>query len=259
MEKFKKIINLIFKRFNLKLIKYSNYKKLIINETKAFDLKIINSINKKRNVINAIKYLPFSHSQLRQDIFVLNETNFKKNGLFVEFGAANGVSNSNTFLLEKKFNWKGILVEPAKSFLKELKKKRNCHIENKIVFKDSKSKLMFCETYNPELSSINQNHYYNRDFVKFKYKLQTISLNDLLRKYNMPKIIDYLSIDTEGSEFDILNNFKFEEFKFRIITCEHNFSTNRKKIFNLLSKNNYTRKYTEISQFEDWYVNTNII
>lgn len=45
----------------------------------------------------------------------------------------------------------------------------------------------------------------------------------------MPKIIDYLSIDTEGSEFDILSNFNFKEFKFRIITCEHNFGPNRKK------------------------------
>ena len=137
MEKIKKIINLILKKCNLKLIKYSNYKHLLTSETQAFDLKFINSINKK-NIINAVKFFPYSRSQLRQDIFVLNETNYKKRGLFIEFGAADGVSNSNTFLLEKKFNWKGILVEPAKCFYKELKKRRNCYIENKIVHKDSK-------------------------------------------------------------------------------------------------------------------------
>jgi FkbM family methyltransferase len=258
MEKLKKIINLILKKFNLKLIKYSNYKNLLINETKAFDLKFINLI-KKKHIIKAVKLFPHSRSQLRQDIFVLIETNFKKGGLFIEFGAANGVSNSNTFLLEKKFNWKGILVEPAKSFYKELKRKRNCYIENKIVYKDSKSKLIFYESYNPELSTINLSNNHNRDFVRSKYELETISLNDLLRKYNMPKIIDYLSIDTEGSEFDILNKFNFKEFKFRIITCEHNFGFNRKKVFNLLSKNNYTRKFSEISLFDDWYINKNII
>lgn len=258
MEKIKKIINLILKKLNLKLIKYSSYQNLLMNETKAFDLKFINLINKK-NITNIVKLFPHSYSQLRQDIFVLNETNFKKRGFFIEFGAANGVSNSNTFLLEKKFNWKGILVEPAKKFYKELKKKRNCYIENKIVYKDSKSKLMFYETYNPELSSINLNNKYNRDFVQSKYELETISLNDLLKKYNMPKIIDYLSIDTEGSEYDILSNFNFEEFKFKIITCEHNFGPNRKKIFNLLLKNNYTRKFSEISQFDDWYINKSII
>jgi FkbM family methyltransferase len=258
MEKIKKIINLILKKCNLKLIKYSNYKNLLTNETQAFDLKFINSIN-KRNIINAVKFFPYSRSQLRQDIFVLNETNYKKRGLFIEFGAADGVSNSNTFLLEKKFNWKGILVEPAKCFYKELKKRRNCYIENKIVYKDSKSKLIFCETYNPELSTISQNSNRNRDFIQSKYELETISLNDLLRKYNMPKIIDYLSIDTEGTEFDILNNFNFKEFKFRIITCEHNFGFNRKKIFKLLSKNNYTRIFTEISQFDDWYINKSVI
>ena len=258
MGKIKKIINLILKKLNLKLIKYSNYKNLLINETKAFDLKFINLI-KKKHIIKAVKLFPYSRSQLRQDIFVLNETNFKKGGFFIEFGAANGVSNSNTFLLEKKFNWKGILVEPAKSFYKELKRKRNCYIENKIVYKDSKSKLIFYESYNPELSTINLSNNHNRDFIRSKYELETISLNDLLRKYNMPKIIDYLSIDTEGSEFDILNKFNFKEFKFRIITCEHNFGFNRKKVFNLLSKNNYTRKFSEISLFDDWYINKSII
>ena len=55
-----------------------------MNETKAFDLKFINLINKK-NITNIVKLFPHSYSQLRQDIFVLNETNFKKRGFFIEF------------------------------------------------------------------------------------------------------------------------------------------------------------------------------
>ena len=51
-----------------------------------------------------------SKSQLKQDIFVLLETGFKRNGFFVEFGATNGIDLSNTYLLEKRFGWNGILA-----------------------------------------------------------------------------------------------------------------------------------------------------
>ena len=80
-------------------------------------------------------------------------------------------------------------------------------------------------------------------------------MNDLLVKYNAPKIIDYLSIDTEGSEFNILNNFDFNKYKFRIITCEHNFTPNKNKIHKLLTKNGYVKKHSSLVSFvDDWYV-----
>ena len=71
-------------------------------------------------------------------------------------------------------------------------------------------------------------------------------------------MIDYLSIDTEGSELDILNNFDFNSYQFRVITCEHNYSSNRDKIYNLLSNNGYKRVMTDISQFDDYYIKTSI-
>lgn len=79
----------------------------------------------------------------------------------------------------------------------------------------------------------------------------------MLKKYNAPKKIEYLSIDTEGSEFEILNNFNFNEYEFKIITCEHNFNKNREKINNLLSKNGYIRKYVGFSDYDDWYIKIN--
>ena len=88
-----------------------------------------------------------------------------------------------------------------------------------------------------------------------KYKVKTISLIDLLLKYNAPKQIDYLSIDTEGSEFEILNAFDFNLYDIKIITCEHNATLNKKKIYNLLINNGYKRKFEEFSNpNEDWYV-----
>jgi len=128
------------------------------------------------------------------------------------------------------------------------------------VWKNSGSKLIFIEASNNELSTIKE--YFKFDFhVRKKdkqYTVDTISLNDLLKKYNAPDITDYLSIDTEGTEFDILNNFNFNSYKFRVITCEHNYSSNRDKIFSLLSSNGYKRIMTNISQFDDWYINSSI-
>ena len=76
----------------------------------------------------------------------------------------------------------------------------------------------------------------------------------MLEKHDAPSLIDYLSIDTEGSEYEILRAHDFEKFKFKIITVEHNYSNRRNNIFELLTANGYTRKHTKLSYFDDWYV-----
>ena len=70
-----------------------------------------------------------SQAQLWQDLFVLHELDLKRDGYFVEFGATNGVSLSNTHLLEKRFGWKGILAEPARCWHAALEKNRSAAIE----------------------------------------------------------------------------------------------------------------------------------
>ena len=198
-----------------------------------------------------------SKSQLKQDIFVLEELNFKRNGYFVEFGATNGIDLSNTYLLEKEFEWTGILAEPAKVWAKELVKNRNCHVELNCVWSESEKTLEFNEASSSELSTINsfsdKDSHADSRVAGNRYDVSTISFFDLLKKYNAPKIIDYLSIDTEGSEYEILNAFDFDAYQFRTITCEHNYTPMREKIFELLSLNGYVRKYKYKSFFDDWY------
>lgn len=80
-----------------------------------------------------------------------------------------------------------------------------------------------------------------------------MSLNDLLKTHNAPADIDFLSIDTEGSEFEILAALDFTRYRFKVIVCEHNYTPNREKIHSLLVSKGYVRKYTNVSQFDDWY------
>ena len=199
-----------------------------------------------------------STSQLGQDIFVLKETNFKKDGYFVEFGATNGKELSNTWLLEKEMGWTGIVAEPAHIWHDELQKNRSCLIDFNCVWSESGKTLEFNQVLEAELSTIdmfsnNDEHAKTRQEGD-KYDVNTISLMDLLRTHGAPKEIDYLSIDTEGSEFEILSAFDFDAYKIKVITCEHNFTPMRDKILNLLLDKGYVRKYQEFSQFDDWYV-----
>ena len=88
------------------------------------------------------------------------------------------------------------------------------------------------------------------------YSVGTVSLNELLETHEAPSIIDYISIDTEGSEFDILNSLDFEKWSFRTLTVEHNFAAQRHDIYQLLTSKGYARVNTEVSRFDDWYVAT---
>lgn len=123
---------------------------------------------------------------------------------------------------------------------KKLQENRpNASIETSFAWKDLNSKIVFNETKRPELFTISllsskDSHKYSR--LKGKhYEVQTISLKDLLIKHIAPKYIDYLSIDVEGSEYEILNAFDFNLYDIRIITVEHNYSAQREKIFTLLT------------------------
>jgi len=201
---------------------------------------------------------PQTQSQLGQDLFVLLETTFKRNGYFVEFGAADGVFLSNTYLLEMGYGWHGILAEPAKSWHGLLRQARTAKIDDRCVWPTSGENLEFNETIDAEYSTISSLNDHDQHSEQRKngttYSVPTISLNDLLLHHNAPQSIDYLSIDTEGSELGILSSLDFERYRFKIITCEHNFTPQREKIHDLLTSKGYVRKCEALSKWDDWYV-----
>lgn len=219
-----------------------------------------NSERQKPLEVGSEKYIEYvesiSTSQLGQDLWVLQQTNFKKHGFFVEFGATDGVLLSNSFVLEKEFEWNGICAEPNPSFFSKLEKNRDCIVSNECIGAETGEKInfVFAQEYGGMQKHIAHDMHEDKRQAYldqgFSIELETISLHDFLTKHNAPRIIDYLSIDTEGSEFEILQNFPFEHWDIRLLTVEHNFTEQRELIYSLLSSKGYKRQ--ECS-FDDWY------
>lgn len=210
---------------------------------------------------NILNHHEKSRAQLYQDIFALHFNDYQQNGFFVEFGATNGVDLSNTYLLEKAFGWKGILAEPLPCWHEALKANRTCSIDTRCVHSQSGQQVIFANTVSsPELSGIedylpNDMNYEERK-NRERLKVETVSLLDLLLQNNAPHKIGYLSIDTEGSELEILSAFDFQRYEINVITLEHNYvSVSREALCKLLSQNGFTRVCTSISRWDDWYVN----
>jgi len=199
-------------------------------------------------------------SQNYQDVFVLYETKYKRNGYFVEFGATDGKDISNTILLEKKYGWTGIVAEPNPVWHDALIKNRTCHISKSCVYSKTGEEIEFIASDTPDISGIKEfaskdEHTANRNIGR-TITVQTISLVDLLDQYNAPNEIDYLSIDTEGSEYVILKAFfdNPKNYKIDNITVEHNWiQSDRDAIYNLLRDNGYERKLVMFSRCDDFY------
>lgn len=200
-----------------------------------------------------------SRSQILQDLWVTYELGEKRGGFFVEFGATNGVANSNTWLLEKKYGWKGILAEPNPLWHAALKTNRDAAIDHRCVGSSTGKVVTFLTTdaTDPELSAIAEfasgDHFAEVRAAGEQLRVETVSLNDLLMEHRAPVEIDYMSIDTEGSEYDILSNFDFSRHLVALISVEQNRHT-EDKIEALLRERGYDRVFKEFSQWDGWYV-----
>jgi FkbM family methyltransferase len=267
----KSLIQRVLRQFGLEIASRKYIKELRatneqlsarINEvTRAADDLRLLQLLPEDHTLQLLKSLPGSKSQLRQYLFVLSSLNFKRNGYFVEFGAANGIDFSNTYLLETEYGWRGILAEPARCWHSALSANRRVSVETDCVWRATGETLPFREVADAKLSTLQQ--YSSIDFHReerqkiAEYQVPTISLVDLLDKYQAPQVVDYLSIDTEGSEYEILMAFDFDRYRFNVITCEHNFTSARERIFDLLVSKGYQRKLEHLSKFDDWYVRSN--
>jgi FkbM family methyltransferase len=186
-------------------------------------------------------------SQDRQDEF-LHKVFFKgeKKGFFIDIGAHNGVSFSNSCFFEKELGWNGLCVEPIPEVFAELKKVRNCYAEN-VCVSDVEKEFSFSRIsgYGEMLSGITE-QYDQRHLDRIKntisnnggkleeIKVQGVRLDSLIKKYSISKV-DFISIDTEGNEWPIVSTIPFDMLRPKLILVENNYNDNRIRDF-LLSK-----------------------
>ena len=140
----------------------------------------------------------------------------KTGGYYVEVGALDGVVNSQSFIFEKTLGWDGIVVEPNPHWETYLPNNRKCHISNSAISSKIGTATFECREnygFSGLKSSSNEARY--SDIVR-EVEVETISLTNLFDRYNAPNVIDWVSIDTEGAEIDILNQFFSEDSKYKI-------------------------------------------
>lgn len=203
-----------------------------------------------------------SVSQLGQDLWVLEQTDYKRDGYFVEFGATDGVLLSNTWLLEKEFGWLGICAEPNPKFFEQLRRNRGCTTSDACIAGTTGRQVEFilADAYGGFAEYADADKHAQKRAAYSEagkiVRLRTVSLHDFLMQCRAPYVIDYLSIDTEGSEFEILSAFPFDKWDIRLITVEHNYAPSRMMIRDLLIQHGYC---VIERQWDDWYFkNTSI-
>jgi FkbM family methyltransferase len=203
-----------------------------------------------------------SHAQLAQDLWVLFELGERRRGYFIEFGAGDGIRLSNTWLLERAFDWTGVLAEPNPEFHAALRRNRRCHISTYCIAGAGQAEVVFTQTADPHFATIeryaDQDMHAARRASGTRITVPAQTLEDLLHGANAPRRIDYLSIDTEGSEYEILKDFDFAARDVHLVTVEHNFTDRREALHVLLTRHGFRQRFPGLTRFDDWYVNTRL-
>ena len=259
-DKSKRQINRMINPFGIQIAKSERVNNAIAEAGKLSQMmEIVKSSElTDRAKVHLCQDLPGSFSQLNQDIFALIINSDTRNNFFVEFGAAGGRVGSNTYLLETEHSWNGIVAEPARSYKQEIQETRNCIIDFRCVYSQTGLSLDFLECQTSMLSTISgfekSDTLANDRKVRSVYSIETVSLLDLLDQHEAPRTIGYISIDTEGSELKILENFDFEHYAFNFMSIEHNSPEQDLKLDALLNPLGYIRILRNLSRFDSWYV-----
>ena len=210
------------------------------------------------------KILKKSYARNELDLKLKKYLNFS-DGFFIELGAHDGITQSNTFYYEKKYNWKGILIEPVPklfNYCKKYRSNKNLYFCNACVsfdFNKDKVKLIYSNLMttavdltsndyrkkhlaDPELNFFEKNNYFYAN---------ARTLSSILKESKAPNIIDFFSLDVEGAEFDVLNGIDFSIYNFKYIIIETDnferldeFMTNKNyKFINKYNSNDYLYEF----------------
>lgn len=196
-------------------------------------------------------------SQLGQDGFVLS---YFKKGFYIDVGAADPVSLSNTWLLDR-LGWEGVCVDPLLDEMVYRKVKRRARLE-KVAITRKSGVCRFLKCLHRNLSVLEEHKDGDKNSGMRRKKggevleVEGVSLDDFLCRVEAPKFIEYMSIDIEGAEFSILEDFSWK-WEFGVMTLEYNYGVGvLKKLKDLLGLHGYFLK--RVVLWDLWFVNENI-
>lgn len=178
-------------------------------------------------------------SQVGQDKLVMGLLQNPKNGYFIDLAANDATNLSNTYQLEKQLQWNGICIEPNPLYWTSLSH-RKCHIAAAVVGKTRMEEIRF-RMY-PDLKkrapSGGIEGYIDPKMPRSREKsadLYTVPFLEILEKFHAPHVIEYLSLDVEGSEFLVMEAFPFDKYTFKVLTIERP----KQELVDLLIRHDY--------------------
>lgn len=187
-------------------------------------------------------------SQYKQDQFIDEVVlNRKRNGFFLDIGAHDGISFSNSYFFEKNRSFKGLCVEPNPTVFAKLRANRKADCLNACIGQpDGMVKFMVIEGYGEMLSGVVDSyaseHLERIDEIlktdggsKKEIEVKSVPLHNIEQLSGVE--IDYCSIDTEGHEYSVLKSIDFDKVKINCFTIENNYHDS--KVRDLLFKNGY--------------------
>lgn len=203
-----------------------------------------------------------SYSQFGEDIEVLSY--FKtKTGFYIEVGANDGVSGSNSLLLEEN-GWRGLLIEANPELIPKILRARpdSTVVHSAIVSPLNEGSINFFQVKGdpPHLDGLSTTCYTDLFEAKIKLyggniiqmKVPATTLDSVLTSHAVPSKFEFLSIDVEGAELEVLKGFSIEHFAPKLIMIEDNSVGRDSSVSDYLSHYNYIRVHR--TGVNDWYV-----
>jgi FkbM family methyltransferase len=167
----------------------------------------------------------------------------KIKGNFLDIGAFDGILGSNTYFFEKEREWDGVCIEPNPTVFEMLKQNRTCKVINGAIYKENGIKDFCINTgYTEMLSGIVESfdmkhaQRIEREIAIHGGTTKTVPINcykldTILQKLNIKCTVDFCSVDTEGSELQVLESIDFTSTVIVVFAIENNFGTNEVRDF----------------------------
>lgn len=171
------------------------------------------------------------HSQHKQDRYIIRLFRGKRNGTFIDLAANQAYALSNTFALERDFDWNGLCVDANYNVWSELAT-RKCTVVAAAAGKYMNEEIPFRFRVKAESAYAGL----IKDGMKMAGRsadqgtVYTVTLNNLFENFHLPVIIDYFSLDIEGGETYVLESFDWNKYKFNVISIEQPKAAVREKL-----------------------------